>query len=299
MRSPAARLVAFSAVCAALVLSCAARPPCDALGCAPACPRDSSRDGSGRCACALGTVLALGACVSPSIGDVYCGPGERMGVDGCSPRACAPDEAIDLATGACAPRTTVRRGAGGCPDAAVAEDREGAVVCLRTADTCPHGTHRDGDRCARPLACPPGTLPEAGGCRSFVSAAAGPARSPRIDVGTWATLVFGVDGGDGSDDLCRTLARRTDAFAIAPGEKEVALLDIALTLPDQDTTRASASVDVEMRATPGAALAPLPPAARGIVERAVASLVEPFRGLGGESSAAALRLTVRCDLEGR
>src|SRR5580700_9144976 len=97
MRSPAARLAfAVRASGALVLLACAAPPPCDALGCAAACPRDAVRDATGRCACAPRTLLALGACVSPAIADAYCGPGERMGADGCTAAACGPDEVVDL-----------------------------------------------------------------------------------------------------------------------------------------------------------------------------------------------------------
>jgi hypothetical protein len=39
---------------------------------------------------------------------------------------------------------------------------------------------------------------------------------------------------------------------------------------------------------------PLPPAAEGLVIRAVTTLIEPLRGLGGESSTAAVQVEVRC-----
>jgi hypothetical protein len=237
-------------------------------------------------------VLVLGACVSPALGDAYCGPAERMGVDGCAARPCAGGETLDLVTGACASRATFRRGAGECPDASVGADRGGSVACLRVEDTCPHGTLRDGDRCARPPACPPGTLPEGAGCRAFVSAGVGSATAPRVDVGLWAARVLGVDGGAGSDDLCRPLARRADAFGLGPGEARRVALRISVTIPDQDTTRAVASAHARFEG----AVAALPLAASDVIERALASLIEPFRGLGGDSSAAALEVTVRCNV---
>jgi hypothetical protein len=39
-----------------------------------------------------------------------------------------------------------------------------------------------------------------------------------------------------------------------------------------------------------------PSAAADVADRAVAALVEPFRGLGGEASSAAIDVTVRCDV---
>ena len=53
-------------------------------------------------------------------------------------------------------------------------------------------------------------------------------------------------------------------------------------------------VSAEVRVTaPGAAV---PPAAAALAERAVASLVEPLRGLGGEATATRVDVEVRCDL---
>ncbi len=222
-----------------------------------------------------------------------------MGPDGCAARVCAPDEALDIASGACAPRAGVRGAPASCPDAAVVVDRRGAAACLRSADTCPHGTRREGERCARPPACPPGTLPESAGCRAFVSAGAGPSTAPRVDVGAWAAIALGIDGGPGSDDLCRDVARRADAFDLEPGETRSTLIHIALTIPDQDTTRASATVHLQIADGANGSPGPAPPAAGEVVERAVASRVEPFRGLGGEASTAGFEVAVHCDVTSR
>ncbi|MGH7440916.1 MAG: hypothetical protein ACRENE_35010 [Polyangiaceae bacterium] len=288
---PARRVAGIAAVLGSIAVACAVRPPCDALGCAPACPRDATPDASGRCACASGTALVLGACVSPATADAYCGPAERMGAGGCAAKPCAPDEVVDSATGACVPRGSLRRRATACSDAGVPVDREGAVACLDAAATCPRGTHREGERCARPAACPPGSLPDGGGCRPFVTAGPGAGAAPRIDAATWFELVFGVDGGDGKDDLCRPLSRRADAFDAGSGAPKTVVLRVAVTIPDQDVARALAAVSGSAAGSPT-----LPPAATVLLERSVASLVEAFRGLGGESSTAALALTLRCHL---
>jgi hypothetical protein len=137
-------------------------------------------------------------------------------------------------------------------------------------------------------------LPEGSDCRPFVTAGAGtgPGSAPRVDVATWFNLVFGIDGGEGSDDLCRPLSRRADAFDTGSEDRKTVVIRIAVTIPDQDVARAVATVQATAAGPPSS----LPPAASGAVERSVATLLEAFRGLGGESSTAATALTLRCHL---
>jgi hypothetical protein len=208
---------------------------------------------------------------------------------------CASGEIVDLATGACVQRGSLRRRTAACGDAGVPVDREGAVTCLDVAETCPRGSHREGDRCVHAPVCPPGSLPEGSDCRPFVTAGAGtgPGSAPRVDVATWFNRVFGIDGGEGSDDLCRPLSRREDVFDTGEDGKTV-VIRIAVTIPDQDVARAVATVQASA-AGPSPSLSP---AATSVVERSIASLLEPFRGLGGESSTAASALTLRCHLSG-
>jgi hypothetical protein len=215
-----------------------------------------------------------------------------MEAGGCTARQCASGEVVDLSTGLCAQRGSLRRRAAACGDAGVPVDREGAVTCLDVGATCPRGTHREGDRCVRAAVCPPGSLPEGGGCRPFVTAGAGPGAAPRVDVATWFNLVLGIDGGEGSDDLCRPLWRRADAFDTGAEDGKTVVVRIAMTIPDQDVARAVATV----QATAAGPSSTLSPAAAGVVERSVASLVEAFRGLGGESSTAATGVALRCHL---
>jgi hypothetical protein len=115
-----------------------------------------------------------------------------------------------------------------------------------------------------------------------------------VDVGVWAAFALGVDGGWGKDDVCRGIARRADLFELAPGDSRSLVVHITLTIPDDDTTRTVATVGVGLEGTAGATPSRPPSGATEIIERAVAGLVEPFRGLGGESSTAALDLRVRC-----
>ncbi len=236
--------------------------------------------------------------MSPAIADAYCGPGERMGPGGCAAAACGPDEVVDLVTGACDLRSALRREGAPCGDAGVAVARAGEVACLGPADACPRGTTREGDRCARAPACPAGTLAEGPTCRPVVTAGGGPSAAPRVDAGAWAYRVLGADGGQGSTDLCRALALRADAFDVPRGETRRVLVHVALDIPDEDTTRTT--VSVQAASVPRGDAGTLPdrasPAAAEVVERAVAALVEPFRGLGAESTTASLAVTVRCDV---
>jgi hypothetical protein len=85
-----------------------------------------------------------------------------------------------------------------------------------------------------------------------------------------------------------------------------------LDVPDEDLSRVSASVTEGSLSlpkvdagteggTPGlqaAPVAPWLPSAAEVVEDAVGELLEPLRGLGGESSCAALEVVVVCELQG-
>ncbi|MDP9036582.1 MAG: hypothetical protein M3O50_17405, partial [Myxococcota bacterium] len=142
-------------------------------------------------------------------------------------------------------------------------------------------------------------------CRPVV--VAGDGRAPRVDVGSWAAIVLGADGGAGSEDLCRPLALRPAAFGLQPGSAVDVHLRISLIIPDQDIARVRAELrTVDVTAT-GPSRSPkdtsakrtLTPAAEDVVTRAIAPLVEALRGLGGESSAAAVDLSVRCSVANR
>lgn len=131
-------------------------------------------------------------------------------------------------------------------------------------------------------------MDEPGTCRPLVTV--GGHGLARVDVGAWAALALGVDGGPGSAYLCRPLAQRPAAFELAPGKTTTVRLRLALTVPDQDLSL----VRVGVRATDAASDRPLPRAGEDVVRSAVASLVEPLRSLGGEASAAAVQVEVRC-----
>jgi hypothetical protein len=204
-----------------------------------------------------------------------------MTADGCVFRSCGRGEALDLTSGSCVPRVglaglpSVLR-AGVCPESTSPVVTGGRLACLDEEAACPRGTRLDSSSkrpvCARPPQCPPGTLPErtkgAGACRPIVSL--GPDGRRSVDVGAWATLVLGVDGGPGTDDLCRPLFQHADVFGLQPhlpapkpsadervdagdegneaeqerqAETGAVELLVWLTAPDQDIARVHARVE--------------------------------------------------------
>ncbi len=160
----------------------------------------------------------------------------------------------------------------------------GGPSCVMREATCPRGTTRAGDACARGLRCPPGTLPAAQTCRPVVVRRG-------VDIGSWASLALGVDGGAGSPELCRPLAQNPRVFAVRPGAPASIAIAIALSVPDQDLSRVHFGAYATRDAVPVA------PAADEAVQAAVRTLVELLRGLGGEGSAAAVDIRVHCRVE--
>ncbi len=290
------RACAILAALGALAGACGARAACDGVACAAACPRDAARDPTGRCACAPGHVLVLGACVPPAVGDAYCGRAAKAGVDGCVFRACAEREVLDAATGACLPKTTIEAASAiACADGGALVVADGHAACVAAEAACPRGTRRAGAVCPRPPKCPPGALASEGRCEPVVTIGV---RSdvPRVDLGSWTAVVLGADGGPGKPDLCRPLAMRPDAFGLSPGTTGTVTLRIAIAAPDQDMTRLHAHTQAQLT-TPESTLpapAPAASAAIAIVEEAVATLIEPLRGLGGEASTAIVVVEVTC-----
>jgi len=146
-----------------------------------------------------------------------------------------------------------------------------------------------GDSCLRPARCPAGSLPDGTGCRAVVTTG-GRSTGRRVDVGAWTALALGTDGGPGSSELCRPVVQRPGAFGLAPGRELTLGIRVAMAIPDQDVSRVHARVELD-EAT--GRLRP-PPAVQALLSDAVETLLEPLRGLGGESSAAAVEVDVRC-----
>jgi hypothetical protein len=248
-----------------------------------------------------GTLPALGACVPPAIADAYCGAAARATASGCVPRACPAGEGIDVSTGACGsaaagPLPSV------CADGGAAVLSSGHAACVPAAATCPRGTVRAGSDaalCARLAACPPGSLPEPAGagdagapaCRAVVASGARDGLA-RVDVGAWAAIALGSDGGPGSDDLCSPLSLRPDVFALPEGAPATIAIRIVVLSPDEDLTRVQARVSSALVSE--GAERPLSTEGAALVERSVATMIEPLRSLGGEASTAALQVDLRC-----
>jgi hypothetical protein len=283
------RVLAAALGCGAISACVAPAPASPAAG-LPACPRDAAPDASGRCACAPGHAIVLGACVEPAVQAAYCGPAAVEGTAGaCTFRPCAAGEALDTG-GACKAIPEVLRTGPPCtaPATLIVTD-DGRTACVPADAACPRGTVARGASCAAPVACPPGALPAGGECRPVVTA--GPHGHPVVDVAAWATLVLGPSGGPGSSELCRPLQARPGAFGLVPGETVVLSLAVHLAAPDQDVSRVYATVSPRVPA--GRALGQ---AGLDAARSAVTSLVEPLRGLGGEASSAAVEAEVRCTI---
>jgi hypothetical protein len=297
--------------------ACAPAMPRGSLGAQPACPRDATVatiTGPARCECSPGHPLLLGACVTTSVVDAYCGPASRPGEGRCVFRDCAGVEGLDADDGACVPLTSVVRSGPACPSASALIIDARKTACVPRDAACPRGTVPGASgRCEAPASCPPGALWDGHACQTIVTM--GP-RGAVVDVGTWANRVLGPDGGNGSAELCRPLQSAPGAFELSTGDHVTVRLAIALSVPDQDLSRAYAEVEAsnagfapsapppddgasqptQSPADPAAARSdkPLPEAALARARQAVASLVEPLRALGGESSTAALAVRVDC-----
>jgi hypothetical protein len=261
----------------------------------------------------------LGACVPPTVGDAYCGPAAILEAGGCAFRTCTSGERLDVVTGACTLGLSVARAdTEPCGEGGIALLQDGHVACVPPDATCPRGARRaaQAPACERSPACPPGSLSDASGCRPIVTSG-GRFGDRRVDVGLWAALVLGFDGGSGSRDLCQPLQQNSATLALPHGpEIEVA---VSLAVPDQDIARVRADVTVETseadaasRPPPGSNLTPgsnpvASPGAGGWhpagadlqrrVSADVGTLVEALRGLGGEATAAAVDVHVRCALQ--
>jgi hypothetical protein len=275
-------------------------PPATRVGEAPvaACPRDARVDGTGRCACDRGDLPVLGACVPPPVADAYCGPAARAADDGgCVFRACDPSAAVDVDAGCIAVASLLHGGPRTCDagQALVVEEHRSACVAADAA--CPRGTRAAGAACVHPPSCPPGTLGAGSSCRPIVLR--GDDGTARVDLGAWAALALGIDGGPGSADLCRPLQAHPLALELGPGEALGLRVHVVLSAPDGDVSRVSA--DVRTTAAPGAGAVPAPahalaPAAATLAEASVATLLEPLRGLGGEATATRVEVEVRCQV---
>jgi hypothetical protein len=295
MHSPDRRIRAAAALAWGALVGCAPPAPAGTLAQPPTCPRDALVE-AGRCTCLHDRVLVLGACVEHGVRDGYCGPAALPSASGpgevCAFRTCAGTEALDT-TGDCVPVGTVARSGPRCEPPGTLAVTGGHAACVPPDAACPRGTFAEGDSCRAPTSCPAGALWTGKDCRPVVTR--GP-RGPTVDLGAWTALAIGVSGGPGSPELCRPLESSPLAFELARGDRIELRLAISVSVPDQDVSRVFASVRAEGGARGQSH--PLTPAAQAQAQRlaahAVATMVEALRGLGGESSTAAVEVEVRC-----
>jgi hypothetical protein len=232
----------------------------------------------------------MGACVAPALGDTVCGLAERAGLEGCSFLSCPAGERLDVASGRCVGVAWLGLAACGEHEQPVVESEQ--VSCVSPDATCPRFTRRKTEGCIGPPACPPGSLPDHAACRPVVTA--GARGHARVDVGAWAALALGIDGGPGSAALCQPFAQRPALFGAAADAPWALDIRVAVRLPDEDVSALSAKV---LATAPGGV--PLSADAEAFVTRSTTALLELLRGLGGESSAASAEAHVRCEIRAR
>jgi hypothetical protein len=264
----------------------------------------------GACRCRAGLVALEGACVGPRQLDAFCGAPSVPGLGGgCPGHACADDEALDLASGACAPRARARAILArirpipedlevGCKEGRALALRGEYASCLPREELCPRGTEWSGagKQCLPAAACPPGEVGARGadggdGCVGVVLREEG--GQPVVDVGAWARAVLGEDGGEGRAPLCRALSRAA-RFDLGPGGARTVSFAIDLVFPGNDLTQLSSRVTAP--GDPGG-----PQDRSAVVAAAMTAtgpLLEPLGAFGGLADAASLSLRLRCTVDG-
>jgi hypothetical protein len=211
---------------------------------------------------------------------------------------------VDVVTGRC-----IQTHSPDAPDASVCADaglpllEDGRLTCAPSDATCPRGSRRAAGLavCERSPRCPAGSVADGSGCRAIVTVG-GQYGGHRVDVGAWAALVLGFDGGSGSRELCQPLQQNSASLTL-PHAAAVQVA-VSLTVPDQDISRVRAEVQVVTTQTEdrdrGVVSDEEPPRAGVDLQRLasadVATLLEALRGLGGEATAAAVEVRLRCEL---
>ena len=245
--------------------------------------------------CTEGFTVVLGACVPYELADAFCGRAARPEPGGgCATRACASRGGAQSKNGLCLPASIGRHLLTQDPeDSRLATCASGrlqrsasaaSLVCAVGARTC-----RPGERYLKaPIdagvdareppeqaqgACE--ALPPCGAGELFDEVTAHCTRVKRavVDVGTWARIALGPDGGEGSNAFCAPI-RDTQ-----PESR----FRIGLAFPDNDISQLSARIE-----------AASPSSANDVGERSLAQLAKILRYLGGVSSAASVTLEVVC-----
>ncbi len=266
------------------------------------CPKASHIDDARRaCVCADGSTEVAGACVPYRVADAFCGrAATSQPGGGCVRKKCGAGEALDLDHGLCLPeaagRASLSRGASGREQdednrrasclfgALVSHGLANQLSCAIGPLACGRGEHfvktivdagsAMSGTCEATPACGAGELfDEAGSsCTRVVHTSQG---TFVVDVGAWARLVVGTDGGEGTAAFCAPV-RATGAAGH---------FQLELSFQNNDVTQASG----KLTPLPGT----LPNAADG-AERSLEQLIEVLRFYGGSASAAAVSLDVSC-----
>ncbi len=249
-------------------------------------------------ACGDGLTVILGACVPFRTADAFCGPAAKAEPGGgCARKLCGPGEALDTEHGLCVPESVVAASLahGETPDP---EDKRvptcasGALATRGPRPYCVEGTFAcaRGERFLKSTAGDAGSgtgkcaaVPSCGMGDTFdevtstcVAIARGRGNSRLVDVGTFARLAAGTDGGEGANAFCAPVR------AAGTGRPR---FQIQIDVPDNDVTRASARV---------VARPPAATAQADAAERSMEDLVQILHFYGGTSLAASVSLEVTC-----
>jgi hypothetical protein len=236
----------------------------------------------------------LGACVSQETGDKFCGVAAQFNAGGCTPKACAADQSVNVDTGACLPKSAVDAISRlkleedehvGCHSSGrvlvVAHD---SALCMSPTDVCGRGSRQPANlACGGPAACEAGEILDESSDRC-IRIVKSDEHGYVVDVGAWMRFVLGPDGGPGTRTLCSPLLS-SGVQPLVYGRVDVR---IDLAFPDNDVSLVSPNVTLhedDTRQVPQ-------PQANALVMQ----LVETLRQLGGTASAGVVSTHVVCDL---
>jgi hypothetical protein len=258
--------------------------------------------------CGDDEALLLGACVSAQTADAYCGAGARFIHGACAFRPCETAHALDVTTGECVPMRVLREVAAvdgaaifngealECEDGKAPVVDGGHVACVVGDGACPRGTKSAGAKgagCDVAPVCGPGELyDERGSLCVAVRVRGDDGRRSTVDVGAWLRLAVGSDGGDGARAFCQPLALHAAEVGLKPGDPLDATVAVELRVPDDDVHAAYATVDGVSNET-GERLSET---ARARLDASTRPLVAALRALGGEATATAATVHVRCSV---
>ena len=258
----------------------------------PTSPRDP------RCPSAA-SIAASPSCVSLEDAEAFCGKGATWKEGGCRARKCGRDEALDIASGACAPLRALSEKQGialledevlACPNEGSLVVADGMATCIARDAACGRGGYLRGDGACDPLpSCEKGAVRDLTRHRCTPVLARG-GEGEILDVGTWTRIVFGADGGAASPYLCAAIARRPGVFGLPPRGTTTLRIAIDMTFPDNDLSQARARAI----ATDAAGAPLMGTAAVALLDAAIGALVTPLRRVRGVANASSATTSVRC-----